>query len=109
MAVFRRNGDGPEESLVELPPRANRGRAAWIGGLVATLTLAVLVVFTLQNTADVDVAFLWVEGRAPLALALLGAGLGSAVAAALIGASLRRGTQWSAGSDRDRDRAAPPG
>jgi uncharacterized integral membrane protein len=39
----------------------------------------------LQNTGSVEVTFLWMHGSLPLALALLIAGVGVAIAAMVIG------------------------
>ncbi|TDD65273.1 hypothetical protein E1262_25755 [Jiangella aurantiaca] len=115
MAIFHRNGNGPEESLTEWPAPvgagaaraapAGRGRAAWFAGFVAALALTILVVFVLQNTRDVDLAFLWLDGRVPLALALLVAAACSAVFVTLI----RRGTARPSGTGRHTGRATPPG
>jgi putative membrane protein len=48
-------------------------------------TLVVLIVFMLQNTANVEVKFLWMSGSLPLALALLVAGVGVAIVAMVVG------------------------
>jgi lipopolysaccharide assembly protein A len=65
-------------------PRTRTG-AAWIGLCAAALTLVVLIVFMLQNTANVEVKFLWMSGSLPLALALLVAGVGVAIVAMVVG------------------------
>jgi uncharacterized integral membrane protein len=62
-----------------------RVSAAWIGVCAATLLFVVLIVFMLQNTGSVEVTFLWIHGSLPLALALLIAGVGVAIAAMVIG------------------------
>jgi uncharacterized integral membrane protein len=49
--------------------------------------LVALIVFMLQNTRSVEVTFLWMHGTLPLALALLIAGLGSAILAMVFGAA----------------------
>jgi len=59
--------------------------AAWIGVCAAALLFVVLIVFMLQNTGTVQVTFLWMHGSLPLALALLIAGVGVAIAAMVIG------------------------
>jgi uncharacterized integral membrane protein len=59
--------------------------AAWIGVCAAALLFVVLIVFMLQNTGSVQVTFLWMHGSLPLALALLIAGVGAAIAAMVIG------------------------
>lgn len=65
-------------------PRTRTG-TAWLDICTAAVALAVLVVFMLQNTRSVDVTFLWMHGRVPLALALLTAGVGVAVLAMAVG------------------------
>lgn len=56
-----------------------RTSAAWFGICIGVLVLIGLVVFMLQNTGPVAVSFLGMSGTAPLALALLIAGLGVGV------------------------------
>jgi putative membrane protein len=51
-------------------PRTRIGMA-WLGICAAVVILIVLIVFMLQNTATVEVAFLGLDGRLPLAIALL--------------------------------------
>jgi uncharacterized integral membrane protein len=65
-------------------PRTRTG-AAWLGICAAAVALVVLIVFMLQNTGSVEVTFLWMHGRVPLALALLTAGVGVAIAAMAVG------------------------
>ncbi|HEY0216281.1 MAG TPA: lipopolysaccharide assembly protein LapA domain-containing protein [Cellulomonas sp.] len=80
----------------ERPRKTERTRtgAAWVGICVGALVLIALVVFMLQNTAPVEVAFLGMTGTAPLALVLLIAGLGVGLVALVVGglriAQLRR-------------------
>lgn len=68
--------------------------AAWVGICIAAVLFVVLIVFMLQNTRPVEITFLWMEGSAPLALALLIAAVGTAILAAIVGgariAQLRR-------------------
>jgi uncharacterized integral membrane protein len=45
----------------------------------------VLIVFMLQNTREVEVTFLGMQGRLPLALALLIASVGTAILITLVG------------------------
>lgn len=103
MAVFRRNGDGPDESVDTAPPGAgtrmpapatarrppHRGRGARVGAGLALLMLVVFVVLVLQNTRDVEVRFLSFDGRVPLSLPLLLAGVSAGVVA-LAATALRR-------------------
>ncbi len=67
-------------------PRTRTG-AAWFGICVAALLFVVLIVFMLQNTRGVQVSFLWMHGNLPLALALLVAGVGTAILTMVIGAA----------------------
>jgi uncharacterized integral membrane protein len=55
--------------------------AAWVGICAAALTLVALIVLMVQNTRRVEVTFLWMHGTLPVALALLVAGVGSAILA----------------------------
>lgn len=64
-----------------------RTGAAWFGICAAALICVVLIVFMLQNTRSVEVAFLWMQGALPLALALLIAGVGVAILTMVVGAA----------------------
>lgn len=79
----------------EVPGRPERSMhtrtgAAWMGVVVGALVLVLLIVFMLQNTVPVEVAFFGLRGTAPLAVTLLIAGVGFAVVTVLVG-SLRLG------------------
>ncbi len=80
------------EPRVGVPRRGSgtRTSAAWLGVCVGVLVLIGLVVFMLQNTGPVAVSFLGMSGTAPLALALLIAGVGVGVVV-LTSAALRIG------------------
>jgi uncharacterized integral membrane protein len=65
-------------------PRTRAG-AAWLGICSAAVAFAVLIVFMLQNTRSVDVAFLWMRGSVPLAMALLVAAVGAAILTMVVG------------------------
>ncbi|WP_197319116.1 lipopolysaccharide assembly protein LapA domain-containing protein [Saccharomonospora sp. NB11] len=57
---------------------------AWVGAIVATVLLVVLLVFILQNTESVTVRFLGTAGSLPLGVSmLLSAVVGALVVAAL--------------------------
>ena len=62
-----------------------RTAAAWFGICVAALLFVVLIVFMLQNTGRVEVNFLGWQGTAPLALTLLIAAVGAAIATMAVG------------------------
>ncbi|MEH1127958.1 lipopolysaccharide assembly protein LapA domain-containing protein [Micromonospora sp. CPCC 206061] len=64
-----------------------RTSTAWFGICIAALLFVVLIVFMLQNTASVEVSFLWMHGSLPLALALLVAAVGAALLTMVIGAA----------------------
>jgi uncharacterized integral membrane protein len=69
----------------ERPVAGTRTSAAWLGICLAAVILVVLIVFLLQNTNSVEVTFLWLHGRLPLAIALLIAGVGSALLTMIVG------------------------
>jgi uncharacterized integral membrane protein len=64
-----------------------RTGAAWFGLCAAAFLFVVLIVFMVQNTSSVEVAFVWMHGSLPLALALLIAAVGAAILAVVIGAA----------------------
>jgi putative membrane protein len=66
-------------------PPATRTSAAWVAMCCASLAFVVLIVFMLQNTRQVEVSFLGMQGRLPLALALLIASVGTAVLVTTVG------------------------
>jgi uncharacterized integral membrane protein len=75
-----------EVPSVARSPHTRTG-AAWFGICTAALLLVVLIVFMAQNTRGVEVNFLWMHGTLPLALALLIAGVGSAILTMVVGAA----------------------
>ncbi len=100
MSVLHRNRSVPADPDATSPdqdladPRAmsssghvpgTRTGAAWFGICTGAVALVVLIVFMLQNLRGVEVTFLWMHGRVPLALALLIAGVGVAVLAMAVG------------------------
>jgi putative membrane protein len=95
MSVLPRRRSSPADPVAapqDPAPLADRGRppatrtsAAWIAVCTASLACVVLIVFMLQNTRQVEVTFLGMEGRLPLALALLIASVGTAILVTLIG------------------------
>jgi len=58
-----------------------RTSAAWFGIWAGVAALILLIIFVAQNTAKVQVDFLWLSGRFSLAVALLVAGVGGAIVA----------------------------
>lgn len=93
----------PPPASTSTPPRRVRAQqgvkrtrtgSTWIGIAVGVLVLVLLIIFILQNTVSVDVAFLGLRGSAPLSVMLLIAGAGFAVVTLAVGslriAQLRR-------------------
>jgi uncharacterized integral membrane protein len=70
--------------------RQTRTGATWVGIIIGALVLVLLIIFLLQNTVSVHVAFLGLQGSAPLAVMLLIAGVGFAIVTLAVG-SLRMG------------------
>ena len=58
-----------------------RTSAVWFGIWAGAAVLVLLIIFVAQNTAKVEINFLWMHGTIPLALALLSAGVGVAIIA----------------------------
>ncbi len=66
------------------PLRRSVTSGLWAGIITAIVLLVLLVVFIAQNTDSTTVRFLWLDGRTPLAVALLVAtALGMALAGAI--------------------------
>ena len=78
--------DVPAGSTADRMPHTRTG-AAWFGICAAALLTVVLIVFMLQNTRNVQVNFLWMDGTLPLALALLIAAVGAAILTMAVGAA----------------------
>lgn len=86
---------GPTRRADRTPPvgrsvRLTRTGAAWVAIAVAMMVLILLIVFLMQNTVPVEVAFFGLRGTAPLAVTLLIAGAGFAIVTLIVG-SLRIG------------------
>ena len=60
-----------EPTTTKDPLRRSRTSGAWVAVVAAAVLLLLLVVFIAQNTQDVQIAFLWWDGEAPLSVALL--------------------------------------
>jgi uncharacterized integral membrane protein len=71
------------------PVRVPRTRtsAVWFGVWAGVVTVILLIIFVGQNTASVEINFLWMSGSIPLALALLIAGVGGAIIAMAVSAA----------------------
>lgn len=79
-----------QSTSARTPVKRTRAGAAWVGIAVGAAVLVLLIVFMLQNTTPVEVAFFNLRGTAPLSAVLLIAGVGFAAVALVIG-SLRIG------------------
>jgi uncharacterized integral membrane protein len=78
----------PGEGLRAARPRMfTRISAAWLGVWAGLLVVILLIIFIAQNTADVRIRFLWLDGLIPTALALLIAGVGGAIIAMAVAAA----------------------
>jgi uncharacterized integral membrane protein len=92
-ALPQAGGVAPAASPTERVPRTRAG-STWSGICAAALLSVVLIVFIAQNTGSVQVNFLGMGGRVPLALALLVAAVGAAILVTVAGtvriAQLRR-------------------
>jgi len=81
------------EQVVEPPARREHTRvpwtrtsAVWFGVWAGVAGLILLIIFVAQNTANVQINFLWLHGQIPLALSLLIAGVCGAAVAMAVGA-----------------------
>jgi uncharacterized integral membrane protein len=79
---------GTDRSRDKDPLRGSRTSGVWIALAVVGILIVLLVVFTLQNTQEVGVAFLGWEGQLPLSAAILIAAAAGILITALAG-SLR--------------------
>ena len=70
---------------VKLTP--TRTSAMWLGVWAGVLVVILLIIFVAQNTAGVEINFLWMSGRISLALAMLIAGVAGAIVAMAVAAA----------------------
>ena len=78
----------PQTPAAEEPePHGPRGRpkAAWTAVTIGVVIAVLLVVFIAQNTNRVEISFLGLDGRTPLAVALLTAAVCGAAVVLLVG------------------------
>lgn len=66
-----RGGGAPDGGQADDPLRGSRTSGVWIATAGVGLLLVLLVIFVVQNTQEVDVAFLAWEGRLPLSAGIL--------------------------------------
>ena len=79
---------GPAGAASPRPTGRTRISGTWVGVIIATLILVLLLVFILQNTKSVKVSYFTVNGTMPLGVALLLATIGGVLLAGVV-ASLR--------------------
>jgi uncharacterized integral membrane protein len=82
------SGPGPTGQPPARPTGRTRISGTWMGVIIATLILVLLLVFILQNTKSVKVSYFAVNGTMPLGVALLLATIGGVLLAGIV-ASLR--------------------
>ncbi|NPC98845.1 lipopolysaccharide assembly LapA domain-containing protein [Nocardioides sp. zg-DK7169] len=70
------------------PLRGSKTSGVWAALVGIAVLLILLLIFIVQNTQDVEVAFLGWEGRAPLAVSLIAAAV-TGMVIAIVTASLR--------------------
>lgn len=70
------------------PTRRTRISGTWVGVIIATLVLTLLLVFILQNTKQVKISYFTAHGALPLGVGLLLAAIGGVLFAGVVG-SLR--------------------
>jgi putative membrane protein len=73
----------PAPSGATVPP--TRAGRVWVGLCLTAVVFVALIVFLLQNTRTTRVSFLWMEGSAPLAVALLIAAVAATLLTLLVG------------------------
>jgi uncharacterized integral membrane protein len=82
--------DTPLADVGEPEPRRGESTGIAWGAILLMLGIALVVVFTVQNTDPVPVRFMWMEGQFPLAIVIL-ITIGAVVLITeLIGVSYRR-------------------
>ncbi|MGD0219936.1 MAG: lipopolysaccharide assembly protein LapA domain-containing protein [Acidimicrobiales bacterium] len=70
------------------PTLRTRISGTWVGVIIATLVLTLLLVFILQNTKQVKISYFTAHGALPLGVGLLLAAIGGVLFAGVVG-SLR--------------------
>jgi uncharacterized integral membrane protein len=79
---------GPAEAEREpLKVTPTRTSAMWLGVWAGVLVVILLIIFVAQNTASVEINFLWMSGQISLALAMLIAGVAGAIVAMAVAAA----------------------
>ena len=89
--------------------RRTRLSGAWTALVVGVLALVVILVFILQNLQSVELSFLVLHGRMPLAIALLFAAiLGAVLVMAFGGARIRQLRMVASRARRQDAHPSPP-
>lgn len=57
----------------------------WVGACIAAVIAILLIIFIVQNSQRVQVSFLWLDGRAPLAVTILISAVTGCVVTLVIG------------------------
>jgi uncharacterized integral membrane protein len=73
--------DAPVEKREKIQLARTRTSAVWLGVWAGVAGVILLIIFVAQNTASVEINFLWLSGSISLALALLIAGVAGAAVA----------------------------
>jgi uncharacterized integral membrane protein len=75
----------PGEAAPSKPIQRTRISAVWIALIVAAALLVALVIFIAQNARDVSIHYVGLDGRVPLAVALLAAAVAGMLLVAVPG------------------------
>ena len=78
------------ESQLEAEPSPDPSAGVPWAGLITVIGIALVVVFSVQNTESATVEFLWLSGQFPLSLVILVTALVSVLFATTAGALYRR-------------------
>lgn len=78
------------EEQVDIEPVREVGPGFPWAGLLSMAVMALVVIFAVQNTASVEIKFLWIEGQFPLSLVILITALVSILATVAGGALYRK-------------------
>jgi uncharacterized integral membrane protein len=83
-AADERTSEARREPIKVTPTRTS---AMWLGVWAGVLVVILLIIFVAQNTASVQINFLWMSGQISLALAMLIAGVAGAIIAMAVAAA----------------------
>lgn len=83
--------ESPPTAPVRVPPRKeqvlkhSRSGGLWTGLILSALVLLLLLIFILQNLAEVQINFLWMTGSLPVGVAMLLAAIAGLLLVAIPG------------------------